>query len=176
MMGKGNMLGYREVEVGGNPRFIGRFNWPDKSLRAYVHESGLEYFGRGTVAGAIQNARQHLIDVVKNPRTLDMMAFRGQQGNQHMIAAIWNDNKEPMIDFFKFCNGNKWPGNPEMYGYAFRNGVYLPKAPATCGDGLIILGAEEQDRRRAPSLRDYLGCPPVVKGIKLRVDEVITDI
>jgi len=178
-MEKGKTLGYREVEVRGGPRFVARFNWPNKSLRAYVHVGGLEYFGGGTVAGAIQNARQHLIDVVKNPLNFangpEGMAFRGQPRNQHMIAAVWN-NEEPMIDFFKFCNGDKWPGNPEMYNYVFRSGIYRPEAAVTCGDGLIILGVEEQDRRRAHSLRVYLENPPVIKGIKLGVDEEITDI
>ena len=72
-----------------------------------------------------------------------------------------------MVDLFGFSDLDsrlvpiKLPGNPDVDNYVFRNGVYTPERKTiVCGDGLIVLGAEEEYRRQeTKNLAEYLRSP-----------------
>jgi len=78
-----------------------------------------------------------------------------------------------MIDFFGFRGGISPMENPEIYSFVTREGVLVPQknglSAIGCGDGLIVLAAEERYRRRV-SFDDYEAIPPKIPGVKFRED------
>ena len=78
---------------------------------------------------------------------------------EYALAAMWADGNQRIIDFFGFgdLRGN-WKGNPEVNSWDFRNGVFT-RGAITCGDALIMLGAEERYRRTTPNLQSYMNNP-----------------
>lgn len=80
----------------------------------------------------------------------------------YVIAITWGNSDEfekyRMVDFIgaKFTE-DEWPGNPDMQFRTFRNEV-LSSNTVLCGDGLRILGMEEDLRRSLDSLEQYIEC------------------
>lgn len=68
----------------------------------------------------------------------------------YLVGIIWGDthSQESVVDFFGYQDINGWPGNPAVYSWVMRNGNYSSDKYITCGDGLILLGMEEDLRRR----------------------------
>jgi len=122
---------------------------------AYVHTGGLS-----EVYGSVIVAREHLLEVLEDQYS---------QSYLWMIAIIWGNakTKDKMIDFFGYNDiGERWPGNPTVYSWVTRNGIVQPRnrdehGDATCGEGLILLGAEEIRRKKTQSLEGYINTTQV---------------
>lgn len=165
---------YRTIQVAGSPDFIGMINWPEQAVRAYVHSAGSNYWlAHDNTKEIVARAQAHLANTLGEPRARAIMAFEGAQvgaeDKQILIGLIWNQQRMPIIDFFRFDFDKTWPGNPEIFAYTFKHGVYDPNLAIGCGDGLIILAAEEQYRRATANLEEFLLHPPIILGSRIEV-------
>jgi hypothetical protein len=149
---------------GASPNFRLRITYAFEELfppiRAYLHNAGLDdAFKSRRNKPAEFEADRHLL------RTLtDNMVILNDAS--YLIAAIWGDSGARMIDLFRYAGINKWPGNPDVAAFVFRNGVYVPKRrEITCGDTLVVLGREEEYRRTTRDLNDYVEHPPTIDGL-----------
>jgi hypothetical protein len=158
------------LELPRNIEFVAVHNCPEESMRAYVHSFGLPDFGGSDLQENSRLAIAHLIEVIRTPGVTDTMAFSGARVGsdcqEYLLAAFWNNQNTPMIDFFRVLQRASWPGNPEFHSYTFERGIYKPDAPVTCGDGRILLGREEEYKRKTKNLAQYLAMPKF-KGKRL---------
>lgn len=83
----------------------------------------------------------------------------------YLIFFTWGSGNTKMVDLFRYSDTKKWPGNPDIDKYVFKNGIYSPYDRTMCGDSLIILGAEESHRRDMSSLKEYMENPPAISGL-----------
>lgn len=146
---------------------LGRINVPTREIpvRAYIHSDGnTVYAGRqlglfGPGEEPLGEAREHLLEA------LDCKTIPTEL--QYILAIMWGKNKDRMIDCFGFFNlptePEAWPGNPTVIGWGLINKTYSDRCTA-CGDGLIILGEEEQYRRSCDSLETFLHQVPTIRG------------
>ena len=81
-------------------------------------------------------------------------------GFDYMLMILWGNDGSNMVDCFGYGGMSEWPGNPDVDGWLYRSGVLVRDMPITCGDGLILLGREEEYRRTTSSLREYIENPP----------------
>lgn len=144
------------------PNFRGRYTLiRDESppVRAYFHASGISAFGpclefieKNIWGNYLKSVLDNNVEIIKDAIFL--------------ICAIWGDRREKMIDIFKYDNMENWTENPNVSAFVMRNGVYLPeRTDVTCGDTLIVLGAEESYRRKTKSLKEYIENPPKIPGL-----------
>lgn len=167
-MAEKEILTYRTVKVRGSPLFAGRLNWPSARLRAYIHLAGLGIYGPNKNAlYCINKAAQHLENTFQNPSP-EVAELLAKDKADYFLAAVWN-NGSPVIDFFRFGGIREWPGNPEMRQIVVRERKVIQDYGATCEDGLIMLGAEAQYRRKTSGLTEYLKYPPIIGGIDILV-------
>ena len=147
-------------------RYTARYCFP--TFRAYVHRSGLkESFYSPTdekeEISLDEKALMHMSDIYDEGKNggVDLSKF------QFVLSLIWGNKGDKMVDLFGFSDLDsrlvpiKLPGNPDVDNYVFRNGVYTPERKTiVCGDGLIVLGAEEEYRRQeTKNLAEYLRSP-----------------
>jgi hypothetical protein len=157
-----------------SPNFIARFNSPDSQtpFRAYVHKSEFKIAFKPNMGGELDYAESFVSDIILNGLD-DMTKFN------YVLAAIWGDSKGArMLDFIGFSGidasvlPKKWPGNPNVSGYVFRNNLYVPeKREISCGDGMIIWGIEESYRRTKANLEQYLRTTPDIPGLDFSKDK-----
>lgn len=155
----------RKVIVEGKPRFIGVVNWPSHKVRGYIHSEVLKHFSDNTWA-AFHNSVDYFRGCFENDQT----------DATYTLAAVWHNGSDRMIDVFRYYLDAKksWPGNPVKHSWAYENGILVPTAKledgnvvsneVNCGDGTILLGAEEQYRRRTFGLDEYLKNRPIIRG------------
>lgn len=80
----------------------------------------------------------------------------------HIIAILWynQDARQRTVDLFLYSGIENWPGNPEVSSLVLAEnaGEWYPNKDriVTCGDGTIILGFEEELRRKTASLEQFL--------------------
>ncbi len=123
--------------------------------RAYLHSAGIEAYG-GNSKEQFASARNYL-GHAKN--SVEFQEIKEQMGLEYTLAAIWAHGETRVIDFFGFGDVvNKWPGNPDVTSWDFRNGVFT-RGALTCGDTLIMLGKEELYRRTTEDLQTYFESP-----------------
>lgn len=149
------------------PRFIGRASNEGYNLRAYLHESGRGVFPKVDTRG-FNAIADHFFPTVKR-----YQEGIGKDGD-YTLAFIWGDDGVPVIDFCRFSGiDGEWPGNPEMMGFVFRNGIYSPGEPITCEDGIIIMGSFEAPyRRTTENLNAFLRNPPEIPGVRWKFDSI----
>ncbi|MCD4666670.1 hypothetical protein K8R47_02565 [archaeon] len=145
------------------PNFKGRFTYNLEGgtpVRAYFFEGEFE----GPTGNSLDNGIKYLKSTLEeNPRIVNGASF--------LIAGIWsNEEKDRMLDLFKYGEIKNWSKNTEFGGFAFRNGVYVPDF-ATCEDTAIILSAEAKHRRRSAGLEEYMQNVPNIDGL---IPEVIS--
>ncbi len=153
--------------------FVGRFRKYNedgkkpRGVRVYVHSSGLEdVFGQ---ENPIERAKDYFL------RTFHE-AIRGKSFD-YVLSFIWGDNlngkKVPAVDFFGFTGINGWPGNPDVYSWVYKGGIYSTMESGICGDTLMLLGFEEFYRRMTMNLDQYLRVNPQFPELLgvLKVDE-----
>lgn len=136
--------------------FIGRWTWSHRNARIYVHEAGAgEAFGT-TPSGYPDTsaAAFHAINLFTHRFFHDTPA-------DFLIAALYGDHGDKIAEVFGYSGTDPWPGNPDVYSWVFRNGIYRPsERQIACADTMLVLGREEEARRRTPDLRTYLANPP----------------
>jgi len=152
-------------------RFKAYINIPDNSppVRAWVHEAGNEIYG--VLETGLTEARHYLRHCLELHKE-NLAQF------QYVLAAIWGEETDKVIDVFGFKDINDWPGNPDVQPWIIRNGLWRREDSATCGDGIILLGQEEEYRRVCGSLDDYMANPPQLKNSEdvtiPNIEELIT--
>ncbi len=142
--------------------FIKRFSMPHavKPTRVYVHEAGFT------------DAYDH----GKLPQAYIGKIFEGYaelfEPDDFLIMALWGDNGKQIAEVFGYFEIDPWPGNPEVNSWVFRDGIYQrEERQISCGDTLIVLGREEEARRKAPDLRSYMQNPPDVRDLMKSLDD-----
>jgi len=127
-------------------KFLGKSKFPG---RFYLHNVGIEVFG----SNPISSARNELSSVL------------GKIDEDYLwvIGILWGDSGIPIVEVFAY-NGiqrSKWPGNPEVFYFQFRSRQLVEDSRSlTCGDGLMILGREEEFRRHKRTLKEYINDAP----------------
>jgi len=84
----------------------------------------------------------------KNKKLLDTGAY--------YILILWNDSKDRMADVWIFDKLDSWGSGPLADVKVFRNFELEQNIGVSAGDGLIMLGREEEQRRKSASLAAYL--------------------
>jgi len=131
-------------------------------LRLYFHEAELgTVYGDGTgTKSSLIDAAAYALQVIKSKQELSSYDL--------LIATIWGKlsiGKEPIkerrADIFSFSDiKNNWHGNPDISCFSFVNGLYVSRNEITCGDSLIMLGKEEEHRRKSYDMDKYLTSYP----------------
>jgi hypothetical protein len=147
-----------------SPNIIGRYNAPgwNPPTRIYFHESGFsEAFNDNPSFQPWVNALTHLSRIFdsKLDQSHDLRNFN------YAIAFLWGQEKDKMVDLFAYDAISRWPGNPSISSFIFRNGVYEPdNHEIGCGDGSIVICVEEEYRRKCKNLQYFLQNPPEIPG------------
>ncbi len=76
------------------------------------------------------------------------------------VGFLWQNGFDSMIDLMGYGDFEKWDGNPSVFGWNLKNGVYQPCFPGfLCEKELILAGREAHYRRSFPSLESYFRAP-----------------
>ena len=133
--------------------FINVKNFPYMSPpgRLYIHEDGSKDVFHGDEERAVD---YFFIAVDKNKELLSDIDY--------FLAAVWGDvsKNEKVADVFGYTGIDNWPGNPEVYAWTLKEGVYVPSNAIACGDMLIMLGKEEEYTRSRKNAYEYLNILP----------------
>jgi hypothetical protein len=80
------------------------------------------------------------------------------KGLDYFISILWGDSRNnEMMDFFGYTDVKKaWKGNPDIFSWVIKNGVWRKDNNITCGDGMILLGKEEEFRRKTKNIEEYM--------------------
>lgn len=143
--------------------FVARVTLPfddrQKPARAYFHEAGFDAFGRldGTPSG-VQLGTAYVSDILEfHKRLLEPAGF--------VLAFLWGSEGRKVVELFGY-SADDWPGNPDVHSWVFKDGIYhIAENQISCGDSMIVLGREEEHRRRAPDLKAYMQYPPDVSDL-----------
>ena len=148
------------------PKIIGRITFPNRRMRAYIHGGGIENFDTFHHEG-LNAALSHF-----NPVLSKYIGSMVDENTNYSLAMIWHDGETGVVDFFRYSglDLNNWPSNPEMDSFVFKDGLYVPGKPVTCGDGTIILGLEEQFRRKTKNLDEFSRNSPKIPGVELELE------
>ena len=134
--------------------------------RLYVHTSGAELYEDESPRAQME----YFINLVeRNP---------GFLGSSLLVGIVWGDveRRQRVADVFAFdCTDSDWSFNPEIDSYVFRSSDLDVDSPVTCGDGLIVLGAEEQFRRSCKNLHAYMSGAPNIAGIGLSIESGVDE-
>ena len=120
--------------------FIAVIEYKDIPLRGYIHKNGIE-----TAYNSLEDAAKHLLYVYKK---------HVEKG--FVIATVWGINSNKMINLFNYRNFTNWPGNPDLFKISIENGIKVKRDKLTCADAIIILGKEEEKRRKTKSIEEYI--------------------
>ncbi|MBI2232731.1 MAG: hypothetical protein HYU56_02330 [Candidatus Aenigmarchaeota archaeon] len=89
-----------------------------------------------------------------------------------LIMALWGNDGKQIAEVFGYFGTNPWPGNPEVNSWVFSDGIYQrEQRQICCADTLIVLGREEEARRKAPDLKSYMQNPPDVRDLMKSLDD-----
>lgn len=128
--------------------------------RLYLFKKGLEVYG----ADPIKTARKEF------QRVTDFL-YSHQKNYSWVIALLGAKHEEPFVELFVYSGIHyiqEWPGNPSVDYAQFLSGRFEEKPHGlTSGDGLLVLGREEQHRRTMSSLENYLFTAPRFLDIKI---------
>lgn len=117
-------------------------------VRGYVHSS----FNDGAKA-ALDYCTQALASLHRDGK-INLSA----EPVSWYIGLVWHDSEEPaaVLDVFQYHNYQGWPGNPDIHNFIVHNEIYVSEAAISCSEGILLLGQEEQLRRKTNSLEQYL--------------------
>lgn len=126
----------------------------------YVHSEGLKEAFKGNPRKALSYAESQFTRIENA-----ILQGRVSPSNpQYAILTVWGDTRKKRnretIDAFVFGDIENWPGNPEFAAGVFRGKGILRlngNNVRGCGDSLVMLGTEEEIRRRTDSLEEYVG-------------------
>jgi len=148
-----------------SPRLNGRLTLQDAEsgispFRAYFHESmfrgGFNLFSKE----AREEAKGHLIRAIAACEHLKDASF--------LLAVCWQRDRYKITDILR-PKIKQWALEPEYRAFRFEDGIYQPEAGGVMlGDGLRILGREEEYRRHTRSMAQFLKQPPQLDGFSIR--------
>jgi len=86
---------------------------------------------------------------------------------EYNILIVWNEGKNRMVDLWIFDKIESWGSGPLVDVKIFRDQKFETNIGVSAGNGLVMLGREEELRRSKTTLNDYInGERPVLpKGI-----------
>lgn len=134
--------------------FLKRFSIPHavRPTRAYVHEAGFT----DAYDSRFNRPETYIGKIFEKHATVF-------EPDDFLIMALWGDDGQQIAEVFGYFGINPWPGNPEVNSWVFKDGIYHPKQRnICCGETLIVLGREEEARRKSPSLQHYMQNPPEI--------------
>jgi hypothetical protein len=141
--------------------FVCRIEFPDlrdtKPGRLYVHRTGCQLFQN---EDGYEPAANYALDMLgENPELFKPADF--------VIPVLWGEawgGEEANVmvaEIFGYGDMREWPGNPTVYNWVFKNGLHIPEErQISCGDTMILLGAEETYRRNTRDLKEYISKAP----------------
>ncbi|MFA5856704.1 MAG: hypothetical protein WC867_05065 [Candidatus Pacearchaeota archaeon] len=153
-----------EGSLRSEPKIIGVFNGANLKppMRTYFHEFGFKDAFSDSNYPSEMRGVEHLIE------TYEKNLNKGYGGEMdYNLAILWGNDGNKMIDLFSFIvDTDNWQSNPAVQSFTFKNGVYQPGNDfITCGDGLIMLGFEEQERRSTQNITEYFKRVPKKTGL-----------
>lgn len=135
--------------------FIQRLHYMEpKPFKIYLHETGYaEIYGR---------KKEGIIDGIADVVTILISHKSTIKPADYVLAALYGNKGERVVEMFGYGDvANNWKGNPTVYTWVFRNGVYMPEEhEAACGDMMIAFGREEEHRRKQSCLGTYMATYP----------------
>ncbi len=81
------------------------------------------------------------------------------ENGQFNINILWADKGDAMLDIWKYDKLETWGSGPLVDVSIFRNHYQDRQSGVSAGDGLVLLGLEEQHRWKCKSLKEYLDGP-----------------
>lgn len=78
---------------------------------------------------------------------------------EYNIDILWNDGKDIMVDVWIYDRIESWGSGPLVDVKIFRNMKPDSMSGVSAGNGLVLLGLEEQHRWKSKSLHDYIEGP-----------------
>ncbi|MCK5176528.1 MAG: hypothetical protein KAQ92_02270 [Candidatus Aenigmarchaeota archaeon] len=75
---------------------------------------------------------------------------------EYNIIILWNEDEEVMVDLWIFDRIESWGSGPLVDVKIFRDKKIDLNTGVSAGDGLVLLGMEEQHRWTTQSLKEYL--------------------
>ena len=150
--------------------FIGRFRFYEpKPTKGYLCDFGvLDAFEHSTTGansesngkGMLENAESYLSEVIRD----NAAKFKDIE---FLVSILWGDKGLKVADVFGYAKIDAWPGNPEVYNWVIKNGVYRPDETCiTCANSIRMLGMEETARRGTKSLEEYMKLNPVLGDLQ----------
>ncbi len=124
-------------------------------LRALVVESSVE-----SVFENVDDGFCYLVDsIFRNSATPESMA---SEDYMFFLGIAWDEGKDKMADIIGWArvDPKDWPGNPDIGGWVFRNGVYVQDDPITCENGVGIVARESEYRRGCLNLEQWINGRP----------------
>jgi hypothetical protein len=74
----------------------------------------------------------------------------------YSVVILWQENQHIMSDVWLFGEFESWEAGPVVSVINYRNGEIETKGGVTAGDGLVMLGREEEQRRKSKNLEEYI--------------------
>jgi len=151
------------------PDVFGRIILVDSGVppvRAYLHNSGFEDafgFGEEKFRYAVASAKSHLAETLATGSGFVSDA-------DYIFAMMYGVDGFKMIDLLPWKGLEGWPGNPVMGSFVFENGVYTPDTDVTCGNGIFVMGKEEE-YRTSPGCKNldyFMKNPPEIERLESR--------
>ncbi len=121
--------------------------------RLYEHTAGNEVYSGGN------GAREYLLENIKSlPEELRHVDY--------FISISWGQEGKKLVDFFGYSDiKENWKANPTVFSWGLENGLWKNKSDIACGEGLVLLGREEEHRLSTRNLEEYLDMPLEVTWI-----------
>lgn len=151
--------------------FLARYKLHNKNppVKGYLHMTGLFAFRE-------QDGESLTTIYDRAGRFLEEQLEQGREhykDSSFLIAALWGDEGERVIDLFGYHDFQRWPGNPGVQNWVIRDGVYRREQDICCEDMIIILGQEATLRRETRSLDEYMRRdPPAHSKSPFRIDNL----
>jgi len=149
------------------PSFVARENFPEYSLRAYVHKESLKHAYENDPKVAIA----HAIDVY------DEWDDFSNEGHQYGIALVRGFGAKRIVDFHLY-KGLDIDDTPHQWRNSEPSGTHIQiydrgkvRDIECYADNNIILGAEEMYRRITPNFKSFMNNAPLLGNIGLRVTQ-----
>lgn len=80
--------------------------------------------------------------------------------SDYFIGISWGEKEDKVLDLFGYSGiKENWKTNPGVRNWVIRNGTITKDSEITCGEGLILLGREEEYRLKTGGLQEYLEEP-----------------
>ncbi len=131
--------------------FLTRALMPGYRAKLYVHEYGYERVFGSTPQG-IEDGIKYFTDALSQ-KSRELIS-----PNDFVLGAVWGDDGNSKVaEMFVYKEIKEWPGNPTVYTWIFRNGIYMPwERQVACEDAILAFSDESTFRRKTKSPEEFL--------------------